>query len=82
MIYLELGLNSFVKIFSYRYSDEFFLWLNVILFISILGAPSISVKDDSHWLLHAHYFPPLIRSATVRMSIFVSQSVRIFLAKT
>ena len=41
----------------------------------------MSVKDDSHWLLHAHYFPPLIRSATVRKSVSVLQSVRIFLAK-
>ncbi|XP_053552533.1 galactose-1-phosphate uridylyltransferase [Bombina bombina] len=32
------------------------------------GAPTGSYlnKDCSHWQLHAHYYPPLLRSATVR----------------
>lgn len=32
------------------------------------GAPTGSLinDDDSHWTLHAIYFPPLLRSATVR----------------
>ncbi|NOX56113.1 MAG: UDP-glucose--hexose-1-phosphate uridylyltransferase, partial [Planctomycetes bacterium] len=29
------------------------------------GAPS-QTGDDSHWQLHAHFYPPLLRSATVR----------------
>ena len=29
------------------------------------GAPSLS-GDQSHWQLHAHFFPPLLRSATVK----------------
>ena len=23
-------------------------------------------EDDEHWQLHAHFYPPLLRSATVR----------------
>ncbi|KAM7362201.1 galactose-1-phosphate uridylyltransferase [Cochliomyia hominivorax] len=32
------------------------------------GAPTgdMSTNDDSHWTLHAIYYPPLLRSATVR----------------
>ena len=32
------------------------------------GAPSgdMAMNDDSHWTLHAIYYPPLLRSATVR----------------
>lgn len=32
------------------------------------GAPTGSyLKEDmSHWQLHAHYYPPLLRSATIR----------------
>ncbi len=29
------------------------------------GAPFID-RDNSHWQLHAHFYPPLLRSATVR----------------
>ena len=29
------------------------------------GAP-YGGKDSSHWQLHAHFFPPLLRSATVK----------------
>ncbi|MBL8064498.1 MAG: UDP-glucose--hexose-1-phosphate uridylyltransferase [Chthonomonadaceae bacterium] len=29
------------------------------------GAPSL-LADQSHWHLHAHYFPPLLRSASVK----------------
>jgi UDPglucose--hexose-1-phosphate uridylyltransferase len=29
------------------------------------GAPFVE-GDSSHWMLHAHYFPPLLRSATVK----------------
>ena len=29
------------------------------------GAPS-DETDPSHWQLHAHYYPPLLRSATVK----------------
>jgi UDPglucose--hexose-1-phosphate uridylyltransferase len=29
------------------------------------GAP-FDETDPSHWLLHAHFYPPLLRSATVR----------------
>ncbi|WP_068546816.1 UDP-glucose--hexose-1-phosphate uridylyltransferase [Thalassotalea crassostreae] len=29
------------------------------------SAPS-SLDDDSHWRLHAHFYPPLLRSATVK----------------
>ncbi|HQE93925.1 MAG TPA: UDP-glucose--hexose-1-phosphate uridylyltransferase [Anaerolineae bacterium] len=29
------------------------------------GAPSAMV-DDAHWQLHAHFYPPLLRSATVK----------------
>jgi UDPglucose--hexose-1-phosphate uridylyltransferase len=29
------------------------------------GAP-YSEGDQSHWQLHAHFYPPLLRSATVR----------------
>lgn len=33
-----------------------------------LGAPTGShlEEDMSHWQLHAHFYPPLLRSATVR----------------
>jgi UDPglucose--hexose-1-phosphate uridylyltransferase len=30
------------------------------------GAPLIGDDDPSHWQLHAHYYPPLLRSATVK----------------
>lgn len=32
------------------------------------GAPSgeLESKDNSHWQLHAHYYPPLLRSASVK----------------
>lgn len=32
------------------------------------GAPTgeMMKNDDSHWTLHALYYPPLLRSATVR----------------
>ncbi len=30
------------------------------------GAPHELAEDTSHWRLHAHFFPPLLRSATVR----------------
>lgn len=30
------------------------------------GAPFIEGEDFSHWQLHAHYYPPLLRSATVK----------------
>lgn len=26
-------------------------------------------KDNNHWQLHAHYYPPLLRSATVKKYI-------------
>jgi UDPglucose--hexose-1-phosphate uridylyltransferase len=29
------------------------------------GAPYVS-QDTSHWQLHAHFYPPLLRSASVR----------------
>jgi UDPglucose--hexose-1-phosphate uridylyltransferase len=29
------------------------------------GAPFFSA-EDSHWQLHAHFYPPLLRSASVR----------------
>jgi UDPglucose--hexose-1-phosphate uridylyltransferase len=29
------------------------------------GAPFVE-GDDSHWQLHAHFLPPLLRSATVK----------------
>jgi UDPglucose--hexose-1-phosphate uridylyltransferase len=29
------------------------------------GAP-FTQQDHSHWQLHAHFYPPLLRSATVR----------------
>lgn len=32
------------------------------------GAP-FAAAEDSHWQLHAHYYPPLLRSATVRKFI-------------
>lgn len=30
------------------------------------GAPTASDEDFSHWQLHAHFYPPLLRSATVK----------------
>ncbi|MEM7331942.1 MAG: UDP-glucose--hexose-1-phosphate uridylyltransferase [Chloroflexota bacterium] len=30
------------------------------------GAPFIEGQDLSHWQLHAHFYPPLLRSATVK----------------
>lgn len=30
------------------------------------GAPFRADEDNSHWQLHAHFYPPLLRSATVR----------------
>jgi UDPglucose--hexose-1-phosphate uridylyltransferase len=30
------------------------------------GAPLIGADDYGHWQLHAHYYPPLLRSATVK----------------
>ena len=29
------------------------------------SAPT-TLEDDSHWRLHAHFYPPLLRSATVK----------------
>ena len=29
------------------------------------GAP-FNGEDNAHWQLHAHFFPPLLRSATVK----------------
>lgn len=38
------------------------------ILLCALGAPTGShlEEDMSHWQLHAHYYPPLLRSATVR----------------
>jgi UDPglucose--hexose-1-phosphate uridylyltransferase len=30
------------------------------------GAPHGAAEDTAHWQLHAHFYPPLLRSATVR----------------
>ncbi|WP_076540575.1 UDP-glucose--hexose-1-phosphate uridylyltransferase [Shewanella sp. UCD-KL21] len=30
------------------------------------NAPSQPTQDDSHWRLHGHFYPPLLRSATVK----------------
>ena len=30
------------------------------------GAPTGGMECDAHWQLHAHFYPPLLRSATVR----------------
>lgn len=30
------------------------------------GAPNIPQSNDHHWQLHAHFYPPLLRSATVK----------------
>ncbi|WP_283150675.1 galactose-1-phosphate uridylyltransferase [Silvimonas soli] len=30
------------------------------------GAPSHAANDGQHWQLHAHFYPPLLRSASVR----------------
>ncbi|MEO7715667.1 MAG: UDP-glucose--hexose-1-phosphate uridylyltransferase [Capsulimonas sp.] len=30
------------------------------------GAPTATEDDQSHWQLHAHFYPPLLRSATVK----------------
>lgn len=30
------------------------------------GQPNDEASDNQHWQLHAHFFPPLLRSATVR----------------
>lgn len=30
------------------------------------GAPHMLSEDSAHWRLHAHFYPPLLRSATVR----------------
>ncbi|WP_128893277.1 UDP-glucose--hexose-1-phosphate uridylyltransferase [Erythrobacter sp. HKB08] len=30
------------------------------------GAPHVLGEDTGHWRLHAHFYPPLLRSATVR----------------
>jgi len=32
------------------------------------GAPG-GIRDGSHWQLHAHYYPPLLRSASVKKFI-------------
>jgi UDPglucose--hexose-1-phosphate uridylyltransferase len=29
------------------------------------GAP-FNAADNSHWQLHAHFYPPLLRSATIK----------------
>ena len=31
-----------------------------------LGESSDGASDDAHWQLHAHFYPPLLRSATVK----------------
>jgi len=30
------------------------------------GAPTATTEDQSHWQLHAHFYPPLLRSSTVK----------------
>jgi UDPglucose--hexose-1-phosphate uridylyltransferase len=30
------------------------------------AAADAAGADDAHWTLHAHFYPPLLRSATVR----------------
>lgn len=30
------------------------------------GAPTATQEEQSHWQLHAHFYPPLLRSATVK----------------
>ena len=30
------------------------------------GAPFLVEKPKDHWVLHAHFYPPLLRSATVK----------------
>lgn len=38
------------------------------MFWYILGAPTgpLIERDSNHWTLHACYYPPLLRSATIR----------------
>lgn len=48
-----------------RYSDTLIFSFVII----ILGAPTgadYKNQDSPHWLLHGIYYPPLLRSATVR----------------
>jgi hypothetical protein len=42
--------------------------MNVIWFLFFVGAPTGKYKerDNTHWQLHALYYPPLLRSATVK----------------
>lgn len=45
--------------------------LSVLTLLSLFlysGAPTGPhlKEDNSHWQLHAHYYPPLLRSATVK----------------
>jgi UDPglucose--hexose-1-phosphate uridylyltransferase len=30
------------------------------------GAPYLRAERQAHWTLHAHFYPPLLRSATIR----------------
>lgn len=42
--------------------------MKIMFDIQFIGAPTgpLSNEDASHWTLHALYYPPLLRSATVR----------------
>ena len=41
-------------------------WLGAPSSAAAAGEGADSQEDFSHWQLHAHYYPPLLRSATVR----------------
>ena len=49
-------------------TGEYWLWLTGEYWLWLTGAPTGEwlKKDCSHWQLHALYYPPLLRSATVR----------------
>lgn len=57
------SLAAILKIFLTRYDNLF--ETSFPYSMGWHGAPS-GQEDDAHWQLHAHFYPPLLRSATVR----------------
>ena len=60
----RLGLADIMKKITIKYDNLF--ETSFPYSMGWHGAPFIERSNPDHWLLHAHFYPPLLRSATVK----------------
>jgi len=58
------SLASILKLMLSRYDNLF--QVSFPYSMGWHGAPTATTEDQSHWQLHAHFYPPLLRSSTVK----------------